>query len=47
VRARFDALTPREFEVFGHVVRGELNKQIAADLCQPHCRGLYLTPIAA
>jgi len=32
VRARFDALTPREFEVLGHVVRGKLNKQIAGDL---------------
>jgi FixJ family two-component response regulator len=32
VRARFDALTPRELEVLGHVVRGKLNKQIAGDL---------------
>ena len=32
VCARFDALTPREFEVLGHVVRGQLNKQIAGDL---------------
>ena len=32
LRARFDALTPREFEVLGHVVRGQLNKQIAGDL---------------
>jgi FixJ family two-component response regulator len=32
VRARFDALTAREFEVLGHVVRGKLNKQIAGDL---------------
>jgi FixJ family two-component response regulator len=32
VRARFDALTKRELEVLGHVVRGRLNKQIAADL---------------
>ena len=32
VRARFAALTPRELEVLGHVVRGRLNKQIAADL---------------
>ena len=32
LRARFDALTPREFEVLGHVVRGRLNKQIAGDL---------------
>ncbi len=32
VRARFDSLTVREFEVLGHVVRGRLNKQIAGDL---------------
>lgn len=32
LRARFDALTPRELEVLGHVVRGQLNKQIAGDL---------------
>ena len=32
LRARFDALTPREFEVLGHVVQGRLNKQIAGDL---------------
>ena len=32
LRARFDRLTPREFEVLGHVVRGQLNKQIAGDL---------------
>ena len=32
MRARFDALTTREFEVLGHVVRGRLNKQIAGDL---------------
>jgi len=30
--ARFDALTPREREVLRQVVRGRLNKQIAADL---------------
>lgn len=30
--ARFEALTPREREVLEHVVRGRLNKQIAADL---------------
>jgi FixJ family two-component response regulator len=32
VQALFAALTPREREVFGHVVRGRLNKQIATDL---------------
>lgn len=32
LRARFDALTPREREVLLHVVSGRLNKQIAADL---------------
>jgi FixJ family two-component response regulator len=32
LRARFDKLTAREFEVLGHVVRGRLNKQIAGDL---------------
>jgi FixJ family two-component response regulator len=32
LRTRFDALTPRELEVLGHVVRGRLNKQIADDL---------------
>jgi FixJ family two-component response regulator len=31
-RARFDALTEREREVLQHVLRGQLNKQIAADL---------------
>jgi FixJ family two-component response regulator len=31
-RARFDALTAREHEVLEHVLRGQLNKQIAADL---------------
>jgi FixJ family two-component response regulator len=30
--ARFDKLTPREHEVLTHVVRGQLNKQIAGDL---------------
>ncbi|HOB97837.1 MAG TPA: response regulator [Verrucomicrobiota bacterium] len=29
---RFDALTSREREVLGHVVRGQLNKQIAGNL---------------
>lgn len=32
LRVRFDALTPREREVLSHVVRGQLNKQIAGDL---------------
>jgi FixJ family two-component response regulator len=32
LRARFDALTERELEVLAHVVRGQLNKQIAGDL---------------
>lgn len=32
LRALFAALTPREFEVLQHVMRGQLNKQIAADL---------------
>jgi FixJ family two-component response regulator len=32
LRARFDGLTKREFEVLAHVVQGKLNKQIAADL---------------
>ena len=31
-RGRFDALTGREREVLEHVLRGQLNKQIAADL---------------
>lgn len=32
VQARFDPLTPREREVLGHLVRGCLNKQVAAEL---------------
>jgi FixJ family two-component response regulator len=32
VRARFCALSKRELEVLSHVVRGQMNKQIAADL---------------
>lgn len=32
LRARFESLTPREREVFTHVVAGLLNKQIAAEL---------------
>jgi FixJ family two-component response regulator len=32
LRARFEALTPREREVLMQVVCGRLNKQIAADL---------------
>ena len=32
LRARFDALTPREREVLTHVLSGQLNKQIAGDL---------------
>ena len=32
LRARIDALTPREREVLVHVLRGERNKQIAAGL---------------
>jgi FixJ family two-component response regulator len=31
-RQRYDILTPREREVMSHVIRGKLNKQIAADL---------------
>jgi len=32
LRTRFDALTPREREVLAHVLSGQLNKQIAADV---------------
>lgn len=32
LQARLETLTPREFEVFGLIVRGKLNKQIAYDL---------------
>ena len=32
LRARFDALTERDHEVLQHVLRGQLNKEIAADL---------------
>ena len=32
LHSRFDQLTPREREVLMHVLRGQLNKQIAADL---------------
>jgi FixJ family two-component response regulator len=32
LRARFDAVTPREREVLAHVLQGKLNKQIACDL---------------
>jgi FixJ family two-component response regulator len=32
VRARFDTLSERELEVLAHVVRGRMNKEIAATL---------------
>jgi FixJ family two-component response regulator len=32
LRARFDSMTPREKEVFGFVIRGFMNKQIAHEL---------------
>jgi FixJ family two-component response regulator len=41
LRGRFALLTPRECEVLQHVVRGQLNKQIAADL-QIHERTVKL-----
>ena len=31
-RARFERLTPREREVFAHLITGQLNKQVAFDL---------------
>jgi len=32
VRGRYERLTPREREVFAHLISGQLNKQVAADL---------------
>jgi FixJ family two-component response regulator len=32
IQAKFDSLTSRELEIFRFVIRGKLNKQIAADL---------------
>jgi FixJ family two-component response regulator len=32
INAKFNSLTPRELEIFRHVIRGTLNKQIAAEL---------------
>jgi len=32
LRSRYDRLSPREREVFLHLLRGQLNKQVAADL---------------
>jgi FixJ family two-component response regulator len=32
LRDRFDRLTPREQQVFRHLIAGQLNKQVAADL---------------
>jgi FixJ family two-component response regulator len=32
LRSRYERLTPRECEVFLHLIRGQLNKQVAADL---------------
>jgi FixJ family two-component response regulator len=31
-RARYDRLTPREREVFAHLISGQLNKQVGFDL---------------
>jgi FixJ family two-component response regulator len=32
IRSRLSSLTPREYEVFQHVIAGQLNKQTAADI---------------
>jgi len=32
IRARYDLLTPREREVFAHLISGQLNKQVGFDL---------------
>jgi FixJ family two-component response regulator len=32
LRSRYERLTPREREVFLHLIGGQLNKQVAADL---------------
>ena len=32
LRSRYERLTPREREVFAHLISGQLNKQVAADL---------------
>jgi FixJ family two-component response regulator len=32
IRSRIELLTPREYEIFGYVITGMLNKQIAAKL---------------
>lgn len=36
IRARLQALTPREYEVMTHIVRGRLNKQVATKLDVSH-----------